>query len=158
MSGGWLGPATLAATLGAGLMAGFFYGFSNVVMGALGRRPAAEAVAALRAINVVVLNPLFFLLFFGTAALSLLLGVLAILEWRSGPPLLLGGALCYLLGILGVTVFCNVPRNERLAKLDPADAATAAAWQRYLRDWTAWNHVRSLAGAAATGFFAAALA
>ena len=53
MSGGWLGPATLAATLGAGLMAGFFYGFSNVVMGALGRRPAAEAVAAMQACEFV---------------------------------------------------------------------------------------------------------
>ena len=87
-----------------------------------------------------------------------LAGYLAVLHFGMLRGELLGGALCYLLGILGVTVFCNVPRNERLAKLDPADAATAAAWQRYLRDWTAWNHVRSLAGAAATGFFAAALA
>lgn len=158
MTATWTEAATLAAILGAGVMAGFFYGFSNVVMGALARRPAGEAVAAMQAINVVVLNPLFFLLFFGTAALSLLLSVTAVLAWQPASALLLAGALCYLLGIVGVTVVCNVPRNERLAKLDPAEAATAADWQRYLREWTAWNHVRSLAGAAATGFFAAALA
>ncbi|HLL90834.1 MAG TPA: hypothetical protein VK324_16150 [Tepidisphaeraceae bacterium] len=61
-------PMTLAAALGSGLMAGVFFAFSAFVMRALGRLPAGEAVAAMRAINVAVINPLFLGVFLGTAA------------------------------------------------------------------------------------------
>ena len=57
-----------AAALGCGLMAGFFFAFSTAVMGGLARRPAAEAMAAMQSINLVVLNPVFRTAFFGTAA------------------------------------------------------------------------------------------
>ena len=56
------------AALGTGLMAGFFFAFSDTVMGALRRLPQAAGISAMQSINVVVLNPLFFAVFFGTAA------------------------------------------------------------------------------------------
>ncbi|GLQ55523.1 anthrone oxygenase family protein [Devosia nitrariae] len=40
----------------------------------------------------------------------------------------------------------NVPRNDALAKVAPESAEGADIWQRYLSEWTFWNHIRALAG------------
>jgi uncharacterized membrane protein len=61
-------PLTLISALGCGLMAGFFFAFSACVMNALARLPAAQGITAMQSINVTVINPLFGLAFFGTAA------------------------------------------------------------------------------------------
>ena len=62
---------TLLAALGSGLVAGIFFAFSAFVMSALGRVAAQCGIAAMQSINVTVLNPLFFTVFFGTAVLSM---------------------------------------------------------------------------------------
>jgi uncharacterized membrane protein len=64
---------TVLAALGAGLVAGIFFAFSTFIMAALARLPAEGGIAAMQSINVAVLNPLFFLAFFGTAAIALVL-------------------------------------------------------------------------------------
>jgi uncharacterized membrane protein len=133
---------TLAAALGCALLGGLFFAFSNFVMKALMRIPAPSGIAAMQAINVTVLNPLFLGLFFGTAALCALL---FFLRWES--PFALGGAALYLIGTFGVTMVFNVPRNNALARLDPA--GSVSAWRRYVQEWTWWNHVRTLAAVAA---------
>ena len=66
---------TFLAALGSGLIAGFFLAFSACVMAALGRIPPASGISAMQSVNVVVLNPVFLGIFFGTAALSLVLAV-----------------------------------------------------------------------------------
>ena len=48
---------TLAAVLGSGLVAGIFFAFSTFVMRALGQLPENQGIAAMKAINVTVLNP-----------------------------------------------------------------------------------------------------
>lgn len=140
-------PALLA--LGAGVVAGVFFAFSSFVMKALAQLPAAQGVAAMQRINVVVLNPAFLALFVGTAALAGLCGAGALLAWGSlHAKLLLAAALLYLVGCFGVTAAFNVPRNERLARLDAETTEAAAYWPVYLREWLLWNHVRTLAAAA----------
>ena len=64
---------TLFSALGGGLMAGFFFAFSDCVMNALVRLPAAQGIAAMQSINVVAPNPLFMAGFLGTAASCVLL-------------------------------------------------------------------------------------
>lgn len=59
--------ATFLSALGCGLVAGFFFAFSAVVMKALGKLPPAQGIAAMQSINVVVINPWFLTAFFGTA-------------------------------------------------------------------------------------------
>ena len=141
---------TLLAALGSGLMAGTFFAFSCFVMQALGRLAARDAIAAMQAINLAVLNPLFFAVFFGTAAICVLLAVASLSGWPAPPmPYLVFAALLYLLGGVGVTILGDVPRNQLLAQADPARDAAAALWRRHLAAWTAWNHVRTLACAAA---------
>lgn len=129
-------------------------------MQAFDRLPPAEAIAAMNSINQAILIPVFFLAFFGTAALSLVLAVLALLG-GAGPaalPILIG-ALSYLLGTIVVTMAVNVPLNNRLAgfRAGAADDA-AAAWQAYRLPWTRWNHVRTLTCLGAAAAFALALA
>lgn len=137
---------TLAAALGSGIVAGIFYAFSSFVMGALGKLPPHEGIAAMQSINIVVINPVFFAAFFGTALLSLALGIYAALNWgTAGAALLLAGVLIYLFGCIFVTMAFNVPLNNRLAKVEPASAEGAAVWAHYLGAWTRWNTVRTVA-------------
>jgi uncharacterized membrane protein len=143
---------TVVAALGSGLVAGFFFSFSFVIMGSLARRPVPEAIAAMNAINVVVLNPWFFTAFFGTALVSLVLAVMAL-----SSALIVAGAAIYIVGCIVVTMMFNVPLNNALAKVDPASDAGAALWARYLRVWTAWNHVRTLAPLVSCALFILAL-
>jgi uncharacterized membrane protein len=52
----------------------------------------------------------------------------------------------------------NVPLNNALAALQPSAPEAGAVWATYLKDWTFWNHVRTVASAVASGLFVAALA
>src|SRR5215211_6149260 len=69
--------------------------------------------------------------------------------------MLASGAL-YLLGPVGTTMAGNVPLNDALARVEPADADAAARWRDYARRWTALNHLRVALGVAAAVLLAAA--
>ncbi len=143
----------LATILGAGLMAGLFFAFSNSVMGALGRLQPAEGIAAMQAINRVILNPLFLTIFLATPAACALVILSALWRWSDpGAAWLLAGAALYIAGAFLVTVVVNVPMNNALDAAEPASAEGAALWARYLASWTAWNHVRTVASVGAMAF------
>jgi uncharacterized membrane protein len=61
---------------------------------------------------------------------------------------LLVAALLYVIGVWVVTGACNIPRNTMLDSLDPAAPGSVAMWRAYVREWTAWNHVRTVASLA----------
>ena len=149
---------TFLAALGAALVAGIFFAFSVFIMTALGRLPPEGGISAMQSINVVVLNPVFFAVFFGTAAIALVLAIAALIAWSEpGAPYLLAGSLLYLVGTILVTMVFNVPLNNRLASVAPGSAEGAAVWTRYLSAWTAWNHIRTAASLAAAAAFIVAL-
>jgi uncharacterized protein (TIGR02246 family) len=145
---------TFVAALGSGLVAGIFFAFSNFVMKSLARVPPAQGIAAMQSINVVVLNRWFFALFFGTAVCCLALAITSFLRWQKpGAGYLLVGSLLYLIGTILVTIACNVPQNDALAALDPTSSDAGRVWTNYLKNWTAWNHVRTGAALAAAALF-----
>ena len=149
---------TCAAALGSGLIAGVFFAFSTFVMKALARLPAREGIAAMQAINVVVINPRFLGVFLGTAALCVVGAVGALARWNHpGAGCLLLGSALYLLGTFLVTIAFNVPLNNSLAAVSASDPDAPRHWARYVTRWTAWNHVRTLAALAATGALIAAI-
>jgi uncharacterized membrane protein len=149
---------TLVTALACGAVGGTFFGFSSFVMGALARLPAAQGIAAMQAINVVVINPWFMVPFVGTAAASALLIVAALFGWGDADPtFMLVGATLYLVGAFGVTMAFNVPRNDALDTVDPDSAEGAAVWSRFVPSWTAWNTVRTVAALAATASLTLAL-
>lgn len=133
------------AALGAALVAGVFFAFSSFVMPALQRLPADDAMAAMKAINVTVINWHFLGLFLGTALLALLLGGAA---WMGAVPMLpvLAGALLYLIGTFGVTAAGNVPLNDALV-------ARRIVWADYVPRWTLWNHLRTVSAALSASAF-----
>ena len=150
--------ATFFAMAGSALMAGLFFVFSNTIMAALGKLPPSAGITGMQSINVTILNPAFFIVFFGTSllAMGLLLAALLNLSQAWALPCL-AGSLCYLIGSPLVTMICNVPLNNRLAAAGAESAEAAKLWAEYLRVWTAWNHLRTVLCLAATVLLAWAL-
>jgi uncharacterized membrane protein len=145
MPDGALEVLTFAAALGCGLAAGAFFAFSTFVMPALARLPSAQGIAAMQAINVAAITPMFMTALFGTGAACAVLLVSAVVQRPGGAACLIAGSILYLAGTILVTIVCHVPRNNALAALDPAAPDAAARWAEYVAGWTAWNHVRTAA-------------
>lgn len=141
---------TVITALGCGLNAGIFYAFSSFVMKAMGNLPSAQGADAMRRINIDVINPWFMIVFMGTPLLCVVLLVMsAINPGDVGAPWRIAAALLHLLGCFGVTMVFNVPLNNRLANTEPGTPEAEALWAHYLKAWTAWNTVRTIAPAAA---------
>ena len=136
--------------IGSGLVAGIFYSFSVIVMRGLARLSKPEAIRAMQAINVVVINRWFFSVFMGTSGLSLGLLLAFSLDFRGGASVaVIVGALIYIVGCFLVTGTRNVPRNEKLDKISSEDEQSHPIWDSYFEEWTYYNHVRTAASFAA---------
>lgn len=139
------------AAVGSGVLGGLYLAFSTAVLPALARRPPAEGAAAMREVNRVIQNPVFLLLFAGTAIACLL---------TAGSPLLVGGTgrgWRIAGGLVGLASFVstaaiNIPLNNRLER----DAV--GAWAPFLRRWTPSNHLRTLTSIAAAALLLVAVA
>ncbi|MET9560908.1 DUF1772 domain-containing protein [Streptomyces tauricus] len=149
---------TVVGVLGTGLVAGVFCAFSTFVMKGLASLPPAQGVAAMQAINVTALMPAFMLVFIGSAVLCAVIAVVTFVLWpdEGTVELLLGSAL-YLFGCFGVTIAANVPRNNKLAGMDPGTPEAIAYWPTYVSEWSMWNHIRMVASAAGAVLYVLAL-
>ncbi|HRX73400.1 MAG TPA: DUF1772 domain-containing protein [Hyphomonas sp.] len=155
----FLMPALLwFSILGSGLLAGVYFAFSAFVMTALGRLDQATGIAAMNAVDAAIVRSLFMPVFLGTTLAAASLAVLGFLRWgEPGATALLAGGVIYVLGMFVVTVAFNVPLNDALAAVEPSSVEAEELWTRYLRDWTIWNHVRTLASMIALAAFVFAL-
>ncbi len=109
-------------------------------------------------INVTVINALFMTILFGTAAIGVALGFAAFKGSFGHVQLFLcAGAALYVIGVLGVTMVCNVPLNNSLALLDVANPNSGGQWSDYLQNWTFWNSVRGFAAGASCVAFVRAI-
>jgi uncharacterized membrane protein len=150
--------ALVATTVGCALVTGLLLAFSVGVMAALGRQPAAQGAAAMQSINVAIRNPVFGVAFVGATAGSAYVAGTALWDWgQPGAAARLIGGVLFLLGVFCLTLVRSVPLNDELAAVDPQSAAALAVWAHYLRAWTRWNHVRVVAGTAATALLALSL-
>jgi uncharacterized membrane protein len=148
----------LLTALGCALMAGMFFTFSNFVMKALARLQAPQSIAAMQYINITILNPLFYLVFMGTALISLVLPLsLFFREQQANEIYLIAGSICYLVGVMLVTIVFNVPMNNALEAVEADSEEASKLWKYYLTNWTNWNHVRSVTSFLGTMFFILAL-
>ncbi len=148
---------TIASALACGLVAGVFFAFSSFVMPALARVTPEQGLAAMQSINVRAVTPAFMAAFMGSAALCVVTAVVALTDGGGATALVVAGAAVHLAGCIVGTIAFHVPRNDALARLRPGGAGSADAWARYLRQWTAGNHVRCAAGLAAAALFTLAL-
>jgi uncharacterized membrane protein len=150
--------STILAVLGSGLIAGAFFAFAAFVLPALARQPAPSGISAMQAIITAIKCPAFLVAFFGTAALTALLGIAATLKWSEpGALYLLIGSLLFLNGPFGVTLMKNLPLNTRLSALKPDSAEAKRYWSEFRATWGLWNHVRWIGALAAAASFTWAL-
>jgi len=148
----YYGVVMLMGLVMTGLMAGLFFAWSCAITAGLGRLPDAGYLAAMQSINRTILNPLFFSCFFGTAV------VLPVAAWLAYTPalpvrfwLLLGAAACYGVGVMGVTVFGNVPLNEALDAFSLEHASADAMHTQRMAFEVRWNALNTVRAWAATG-------
>ena len=129
-----------------GAIAGFFYAFSVCVIRGLDRIEATSAVSAMKSINAVVLNPVFFITFFLTPIVHLASAYFARQSTPNSSLLFVMAAVIYTLGALLPTILVNVPMNEELAKIEMVENAEKmqSIWSQYSRRWTMWNTVRTV--------------
>ena len=149
---------TLISAIGSGLVAGWFFAFSNHIMKALGRLPDDQGIRAMQDINIIVINPLAMGALLGTALICIVASVLSVVDWKEPEVFyVLAGSGVYLVGTVLVTIAFNVPRNDALAAADPDTAAGTEVWRLYLTEWTRWNHVRTVAALAAAALLTVAI-
>ena len=133
------------AALSSGLMAGVYFAFSGFIMKAFESIEIEQGIAAMNAINKTILRSLFMPVFFGSSIISLLLIIVAVLQWNEvGSGILLIAGLVYFVGMFLCTVVFNVPLNNLLAGLDENSTNAKDVWSRYLKTWTKWNHLRTV--------------
>jgi uncharacterized membrane protein len=133
------------AALGSGLVAGVYFAFSVFVMKAFGELEPTQAIAAMNSINKVILRSLFMPLFFGSTVVSVLLIIAAFSQWGDVSAVIaLIAGLFYFLGMFLCTVVFNVPLNNMLRDLKPHSTHAEVTWLHYLKNWTKWNHLRTV--------------
>lgn len=143
--------------LASGLVGGVLYAFSSFVMSGLKRLPAAQGLAAMQSINITAVKPGLMVPFIGTMMASIAVAITAVVDWNATTSVwLLAGAATYVFGVFAMTGLYHVPRNNALAaaKIDAPEAETV--WARYLKDWTRWNHFRTLAALVAAALLGVA--
>jgi uncharacterized membrane protein len=139
--------------IGCGLIAGLYFAFSTFILQAFDRLGAGPAAQAMNAINVQIVQSLFMPLFLGTTFAGFALAVIGVVErGKAGAAAMLAGGAIYVIGMFGVTMAFNVPLNNALTQ------GAETLWPQYLQRWGLWNHVRTLASAAASALFILAIA
>ncbi len=135
-----------AAILLTGLSAGLFYAWMVSVIPGTRKVVDTTYLETMQSINRAILNPAFYLIFFGSV---LLLAIATIQQFNFGITfwLLLGATLTYLLGTFGVTVFGNVPLNDALDVLQLEELSKHKITefrQSYERDWNRLHLIRTV--------------
>ena len=144
-------PFAVLAMLFSGAMFGFFYAWVCSTVWGLDAADPNVAIAAMRAMNASVRNPVFALGYFGTP-LALVAG--ALVAWkgeeRRAAVLFGSGGLLYVLGVMAPTSMVHLPLNETLAAVEVPLAVVLAGeiWQSYSAPWQLWNTVRAVAAGA----------
>ncbi|NJN47004.1 MAG: DUF1772 domain-containing protein [Candidatus Competibacteraceae bacterium] len=147
---------TVVALVGAGLITGLLFAFSNFVLSALADLSNENGMFAMQRVNEKIINPIFLLLFLGTPILCVIIAIGCAINLDAPAHwLLLGGSMGYLIGPFGITILFNVPLNNRLAKTKISDADEV--WPDYQIRWQRWNHARTYIGVLSVLLLAAGL-
>ncbi|WP_319480232.1 DUF1772 domain-containing protein [uncultured Draconibacterium sp.] len=108
----------IITTIFSGLMAGLFYAWSISVTPGLAKINDVSYLQAFQSMNRAILNPLFFVVFFG---LVILLPVLSYLSFQTSINnqfwYVILATILYFIGVMGVTIIGNVPLNNALEAL-----------------------------------------
>ena len=107
----------LGSVVLTGLSAGLFYAWSVSVIPGTQRISDSTYLETMQSINRAILNPAFFLVFFGSMFFLVVSVIYQFDPAQLSFWLTLTAALIYTLGTVGVTAFGNVPLNDQLDAL-----------------------------------------
>ena len=143
------------SVLCCGLMAGLLFSYSCSVNIGLNSLENNEYLKAMQSINNAIQNPYFLIVFL---CLLFILPVTSILQYKEMANtsfyFILTATLIYFVGVFGVTMFCNVPLNEQLAKFDISTATTneiASMRQSFEKPWNSYHSIRTIASVISFG-------
>ncbi len=137
--------AIAAASTATFMVSGVFLSFSDFTMRSLRLATPQAGSQSMQILNREVFRTIFIVLLVGMAPIALAIAAFAFL-WppMAGATLLIVGSLSYILGVFAVTIFGNVPMNERLAAMPDGSDAAQNYWPAYYKGWTRFNHARTL--------------
>jgi len=123
-----------------GLTSGLLFIFTFAVNPGLARLSEEEYFRAMKYINIVILNPIFFLVFMGPL---ITMPLLTYLSWNDSSMFILIpiSTILYLLGVLLITAIKNVPLNNKLEKLNSTEFKGVFIW--YRKPWNFWHNIRT---------------
>lgn len=130
------------------MAAGIIFIFSNTIMPSLATFDADVGINVMNKINIVIVNPLFIVAFFGGLISAYPAKVMMMNPNVYSKPAryyTLASTLIFFFGEFMVTVTQNVPRNNALLAVDPDSDEGAEYWQtNFLKGWVAWNTARGI--------------
>jgi len=133
------------AAFSSGLIGGVYFAFSGFIMPAFSKIETTQSIAAMKSINEIILRSLFMPLFFGSSFVSVLLIVIAFVNWdKTGSGLTMLAGAVYFFGMFVCTALFNVPLNNTLARVELESIDAHHVWSHYLKTWTNWNHIRAI--------------
>lgn len=130
-----------------GLSAGLLYAWSVSVIPGTQNLADSTYLETMQNINRAILNPRFFLIFFGSV---IFLSIASIYQFHASKMtfwLMLSAAIFYLIGTVGVTALGNVPLNDQLDLLKLGDLNTdkiTAFRQFYETNWNRLHLIRTV--------------
>lgn len=126
-----------------GLSAGFFYAWAVSVIPGTKKVTDLAYLETMQSINKEILNPMFFLIFFGSL---ILLAISAVQHYGDGVVfwMILAALVTYLIGTFGVTAFGNVPLNNQLEALSLKELSNADInkWREHYEP--VWNRLHTI--------------
>ena len=150
----WIPYACLWLGFITAIVAGVFLSFSDFIMAGLDRAKPGSGVDGMQQINRTVFRSIFLTTFLSLIPLTTGFALYAFARTDGmARNLILAATAAYLLSVVVVTAACNVPMNERLAKLPAGSDEARNYWHIYSHRWTRWNHVRTVGSVATSALF-----
>ncbi len=138
----------LLAIITTALSAGLFYTWTISVIPGLKNISHRSYLDAMQSINRAILNPGFFIIFFGSMVLLIMS---AYLQYKVSANisfwLIVGAIIFYGIGTMGVTIFGNVPMNESLDLINLSKLSTdelKLTRLSYEGKWNQFNTIRTV--------------
>jgi len=145
---------SLFLALWSAVIGGVFSAFSEFVMSGLRRTAPAGGIEAMQHINRTVIKTQFVAGILSIALFSVLFLLYSIVAFRGAALVtLILAPIIYLPSVFFMTIFGNVPMNNKLERLDHTTSEAEAYWVKYSRDWTRLNHIRALGSVLTAGLY-----
>ena len=123
-----------------GLSAGFFFAWSVTVIPGTKTVSDKTYLETMQNINKKIINPIFFIMFFGPALLLIYAAI-------DLDPIKVSAAITYLIGPISITMTRNVPLNNTLEEKDLNQMSKAEEKEfrrNYENKWNFWHYTRTV--------------